>query len=70
MESVERLPDLRSPTSPDGPDLTRCPQCRTPAEVLRRDLLRSTHGPVEHMLVQCIHQHWFHMPTGLLPTAG
>lgn len=44
-------------------DLTACPECGKTAEVLERDVLESSDGPVEHARIQCINgQHWFFMP--------
>jgi hypothetical protein len=44
-------------------DLTTCPACGLPAEVLYRAPLQSTEGPVEHAKVQCVTGHWFFMET-------
>ena len=41
---------------------TRCPQCGQIAEVVDRDVLPSTDGPVEHVHVRCLAKHRFLMP--------
>jgi hypothetical protein len=41
---------------------TRCPQCGQIAEVVDRDVLPSTDGPVEHVHVRCVAKHRFVMP--------
>ena len=41
---------------------TRCPQCDQIAEVVDRDVLPSTDGPVEHVHVRCVAKHRFVMP--------
>ena len=41
---------------------TRCPQCGQIAEVVDRDVLPSTDGPVEHVHVRCVARHRFVMP--------
>ena len=40
-------------------DLTTCPECAAPAEVLDRFVLESTAGPVDHARVRCVRGHWF-----------
>lgn len=49
--------------------LTRCPQCGAAAEIVSRDALLSTDGPVEHVRVQCIARHWFLLPTAAVAEA-
>ena len=46
--------------------LTACPEpdCRAPAEIIDRFTVPSTDGPVEHARLQCLHRHWFLLPTG------
>lgn len=44
-------------------DLTHCPECLAPAEVLAREVWPSTDGPVEHVRIRCVAQHLFHLPT-------
>lgn len=48
------------------PELTSCPECGAPAEITRRNVLESTHGPIEHVGVRCVQKHVFLMPTFLL----
>lgn len=43
-------------------ELTVCPECNQPAEVLSRSVLYSTDGPMEHARVLCVHDHYFFMP--------
>jgi hypothetical protein len=45
-------------------DLTECPHeaCDVVAEITRRVVLESTHGPVEHVHTQCLRGHWFYLP--------
>ena len=43
-------------------DTTPCPECGALAEVLWRDVLESTDGPVEHAKIGCINRHWFLLP--------
>jgi hypothetical protein len=45
---------------------TRCPQCGQIAEVVDRDVLQSTDGPVEHVHVRCVAKHRFVMPVASL----
>jgi hypothetical protein len=51
-------------------ELTSCPECGLPAEVLDRFTLGSTDGPVEHVKVLCITGRWFTTPTGRKPRTG
>jgi hypothetical protein len=50
-------------------DLTTCPECWAPAEVQRRSVVGSTSGPLEHVKLICVRQHWFLMPVFLLESA-
>jgi hypothetical protein len=43
-------------------EMTDCPQCGLPAEVLDRMTLQSTDGPVEHVKTRCVTGEWFLMP--------
>jgi len=43
-------------------ELTSCPDCGCPAEVIDRFALPSTDGPVEHLKTRCVTGHWFTMP--------
>jgi hypothetical protein len=47
-------------------DTTICPECGELAEVQWRDVLESTHGPVEHAKVRCVRRHWFLLPVASL----
>jgi hypothetical protein len=49
--------------------LTHCPGCGQVAEFVRRFVLDSTAGPVEHAQVRCVARHWFALPTALLDQA-
>jgi hypothetical protein len=48
-------------------ELTTCPECGLPAEVLQRSTLQSTEGPVDHVKLQCVTGHWFFMETTTAP---
>ncbi len=39
--------------------LTTCPECGLPAELLDRFALYSTDGPIEHVKIACVNKHWF-----------
>jgi hypothetical protein len=41
------------------PDTLPCPQCGAPARVTERFRLDSTDGPVEHLKIGCVDNHWF-----------
>lgn len=43
-------------------DLTHCPDCGLPAEVIDRAVLPSTDGPIEHVKTRCITGHWYLTP--------
>ena len=45
-------------------ELTHCPDCWLPAEVIDRATLPSTDGPVEHLKTRCISGHWYMTPVG------
>lgn len=47
-------------------DTTVCPDCEAIAEVLWRDVLEGTDGPVEHAKIQCVERHWFLLPVSSL----
>jgi hypothetical protein len=44
------------------PELTGCPECGAPAEVIDRFVLQSTDGPVVHVKVRCVTGEWFTVP--------
>ncbi|MFN8196169.1 MAG: hypothetical protein U0R80_18040 [Nocardioidaceae bacterium] len=48
-------------------DMTHCPACGLVAEVVWREVLESTDGPVEHAKVRCADRHWFLLPVASLP---
>lgn len=50
-------------------ELTTCPECDLPAEIVDRFALYSTHGPIEHVKVNCVNQHWFVVPAERLAVA-
>jgi hypothetical protein len=50
-------------------DMTLCPECGALAEVLWRDVMESTDGPVEHAKVRCVRRHWFLLPVAHLERA-
>ena len=58
------------PVEVDVMELTRCPQCGLPAEVVDRDVWESTDGPVEHVAIRCVARHRFVMPVAMLATAS
>ena len=43
-------------------ELTTCPECGRPAEVVHRFAMSSTDGPVEHVKTRCITGPWFTVP--------
>jgi hypothetical protein len=44
-------------------ELTNCPECEHPAEIVHRTVLQSTDGPVDHVKVRCITGHILLLPT-------
>jgi hypothetical protein len=40
------------------PGTIPCPQCGAPAQITERFRLSSTAGPVEHVKVGCVNNHW------------
>ena len=40
-------------------DMTSCPECGEPAEIVDRHVLESTDGPIEHATVLCADRHRF-----------
>ena len=59
-----RVPVQRSAeiVTPEHLDLTTCPKCGAPAEVIDRVVMPSTDGPVEHVKVRCVTGEWFTVP--------
>lgn len=47
-------------------ELTGCPACDQPTEILRRFVLESTGGPIEHVKIRCLLGHGFVMPVAML----
>ena len=47
-------------------DATTCPECGAPAEIVDRDTLDSTAGPMEIVKLYCVRRHWYLMPTSSL----
>jgi hypothetical protein len=45
-------------------ELTDCPECGLPAEVIERMTLQSTDGPIEHVKTRCVTGRWFVTPAG------
>jgi hypothetical protein len=39
-------------------DTIPCPQCGAPARITDRFRLGSTAGPVEHLKIGCVNNHW------------
>ena len=48
-------------------DMTVCLECGEAAEVLWRNVLCSTDGPIEHAKVLCVRNHCFLVPVEALP---
>ena len=51
-------------------ELTTCPECHAPAEIVGREVWSSTDGPVEHARVRCVRRHFFCLPTERLRLAS
>jgi hypothetical protein len=51
-------------------EILDCPVCAAPAEVEFSSPLDSSDGPVEHVKIRCIAQHWFLLPRDMLKTAA
>jgi hypothetical protein len=50
-------------------DITTCPDCAEPAEVVERFVLESTDGPVDHARIRCVRGHWFLLSLDVLARA-
>jgi hypothetical protein len=46
-------------------ELTSCPECGLPAEVIDRFTLSSTDGPVEYVKTRCVTGPWFTTPAAM-----
>jgi DNA-directed RNA polymerase specialized sigma24 family protein len=46
--------------------LTSCPGCAGPAEIVDRHVLESTDGPIEHVQVRCVERHHYFLPAAAL----
>ena len=60
--TVQARKEFRSgSTRPEDMDLelTHCPECGAPAEIVDRFLLPSTDGPIEHVKTRCVTGPWF-----------
>jgi len=62
--AVVSIPKAPDPHLPMELELTNCPDCGLPAEVIDRSSLPSTDGPIEHVKTRCITGHWFMTPVG------
>jgi hypothetical protein len=51
-------------------ELTHCPDCGLPAEVIDRAVLPSTDGPIEHVKTRCITGHWYLTPVDYAVTGS
>jgi hypothetical protein len=51
-------------------ELTSCPECGRPAEIVQRVTFPSTDGPVEHVKTRCITGPWFLVPAADLAPAA
>jgi hypothetical protein len=40
-------------------ELTTCPECGAPAELIDEGPVESTDGPVRVVRLRCAHRHWF-----------
>jgi hypothetical protein len=47
--------------------LVSCPECETPAEIIRHFWLSSTNGLVAHVVLLCMIGHRFMLPADMLP---
>jgi hypothetical protein len=45
-------------------ELTTCPECGRPAEIVDRFMMPSTDGLVEHIKTRCVTGPWFTVPAG------
>jgi hypothetical protein len=50
--------------------LTGCPECAAPAEVIEGGTVSGTAGPVPLVRIGCVCRHWFLMPRDSLPPAS
>lgn len=47
--------------------LVNCPTCGLPAEISDRFTLSGVPGPVDHVKLICVQQHWYTLPVDMLP---
>ena len=47
--------------------LVNCPTCGLPADITDRFTLGGAPGPVEHVKLVCVRQHWYTLPVDMLP---
>ena len=52
------------------PDTVPCPQCGASARITERFRLDSTAGPVEHVQIGCVNNHWLTPPAETVAGAG
>jgi len=52
--------------SPIVLDLSTCPECASPAEILGRWVVESTDGPIEEIRLRCLRRHVFLLPSSYL----
>jgi hypothetical protein len=50
-------------------ELTTCPECGARAEVIKRFVLSSTDGPVEHVKTRCVTGPWLTYPATAIDAA-
>jgi hypothetical protein len=48
-------------------EISVCPKCGAPAEIVNDGALPSSQGSIEHVRVWCARRHWFLTARDLLP---